>query len=172
MPGRFDEALAATAGALDAERHGRVAALRPVFARWCDELAASAVPASLDHNDLHDANILPRGGGTRFYDWGDSVVAHPLAALLVPIRVAADILGADAGDRRVTALRDAYLAGFAPGAPGEDLVATADLAGRVATVARTLTWDRALRAARDQGEDADDWANAPADTLALLLDWA
>jgi hypothetical protein len=174
MPARFDEALDATAGALDGERHHRVAALRPVFAGWCAELAASALPASLDHNDLHDANVLagdPGGAGTRFYDWGDSVVSHPLATLLVPLRVAADILGAEPADPRVLAVRDAYLAGFAPGAPGEDLVATADLAGRVATVARTLTWDRALRAAREQGEDAAGWADAPAETLALLLTW-
>ena len=172
MPGRFDEALAATAGTLDRDSHDRVAALRPAFDRWCDELAASALPASLDHNDLHDANILEPGdgaAGTRFYDWGDSVVAHPLSALLVPVRVAADILATDEADPRVRALRDGYLAGFAPDAPGEDLAATAALAGRVATVARTLTWDRALRAALDQGEDAAGWADAPAKTLALLL---
>jgi Phosphotransferase enzyme family len=169
MPGRLDEALAATAGHLDRDRHARVAALRPAFADWCDQLAASALPASLDHNDLHGGNILGDGSGARFYDWGDSVVAHPVTVLLVPLRVAADLLGTGPDDRRVAAVRDVYLAVLAGDAPGEDLVATFDLAARVATVARTLVWDRALRAAHEQGEDAHEWADAPAETLAMLL---
>jgi hypothetical protein len=174
MPQRFEEALAATADEPDRDRRDRIAALRPDVARWCEELAASALPASLDHNDLHPGNILDGTGaadgrGARFYDWGDSVVAHPVAALLVPLRVAAMVLDTGPDDPRVLAVRDAYLDVFAADAPGEDLLATFDLAGRVATVARTLTWDRALRAAREQGEDAAGWADAPRETLATLL---
>ena len=47
MPARFDEALAAIGG------DDRLAALRPAVAEWCERLAASPVPASIDHNDLH-----------------------------------------------------------------------------------------------------------------------
>src|SRR4029453_14901658 len=103
------------------------------------------------------------------YDWGDSVVAHPVTVLLVPLRVAADLLGTGPDDRRVAVVRDVSLGVLAGDAPGEDLVATFDLAARVATVARTLVWDRALRAAHEQGEDAHEWADAPAETLAMLL---
>ena len=82
MPARFDEALAAAAGE-PAELHARVAAMRATYAGWCERLAALPGGASLDHNDLHPGNVLD--GGRRFYDWGDSVVAHPFACLLMPL---------------------------------------------------------------------------------------
>ena len=56
---------------------------------------------------------------------------------------------------------------FADRAPHAELVATLDMACRVAKIARTLTWERAIQAAREQGEAIDpDWATAPAETLA------
>jgi hypothetical protein len=48
---------------------------------------------------------------------------------------------------------------------------TLDLACRVAKIARVLTWDRALRAARDEGQEVDEnWTGGPMETLASLLD--
>ena len=67
--------------------------------------------------------------------------------------------------------RRAYLDVFRAVAPGEDLADTLEIACRVAKVARVLTRDRALQAAREEGERiADDWAGAPLETLASLLD--
>ena len=91
MPARFEEALdaaraSAPAGGGDEGALARVEALRDDVARWCERLAASPVPASLDHNDLHQQNVLG-SGPYRFYDWGDAVVAHAFAALLVPSQV-------------------------------------------------------------------------------------
>jgi hypothetical protein len=77
MPARFEEALAAAG-----EELPEVAALAPAVGEWCERLAASPLPASLDHNDLHPWNML---AGPRYYDWGDSVLAHPFAAMLVPL---------------------------------------------------------------------------------------
>ena len=103
----------------------------------------------------------------RYYDWGDSVVAHPFAAMLVPLGLVRRGPG-DAGLRRA---RDAYLDVFADRAPRDELAETLALACRVATIARALTWHRALQAARDQGEPVDpEWATAPLETLATLLD--
>ena len=96
MPERFEEALEAIGG------DDRVAALRPAVADWCERLAASPVPASLDHNDLHAFNVL---AGERFYDWGDAVVAHPFASH-ARARMGRYRRG---GPRR---LRDAYLEPF------------------------------------------------------------
>jgi hypothetical protein len=171
---RFDEALDATASRLggpeDRATHARVAALRPTVATWCERLEASLVPPSLDHNDLHPWNILGDGAGdVRFYDWGDSVVAHPFAAMLVPLQfVTRDGDPDDPGLRRA---RDAYLQVFADVAPDEDLAQTLEIACRVAKVARVLTWERALQAADSAGDEiAETWATAPLETLASLLD--
>ena len=59
-------------------------------------------------------------------------------------------------DPRFLRARDAYLEVFADLAPRAELVETLELACHVAKIARALTWDRALRAARDQGEPGED----------------
>ncbi len=158
MPQRFDEAVAALGRRVehdvDREVLGRVAAMRPAFVGWCELLATSAVPASLDHNDLHARNVLTRGDGAlRFHDWGDSVVAHPFTTML-----------AGPADR---AARDAYLRVFADLAPHAELVAELAIACRVARAARALTWDRALGPPDEAVEPR--FARAPLEILAGLL---
>jgi hypothetical protein len=150
MPARFDEAVACIEGGHE------VAHLRSTFASWCGELAVAPGAASLDHNDLHDENVL---AGPRFYDWGDAVVAHPFACLLVPYQVVPE-------DRR-PAMRDAYLEVFSDLASHAELVATADLACRVAIVARALIWHRAVRSFPDADPN---WTTAPLESLQALLD--
>ena len=163
MPERFEQALAAAGALAGPDKLDHVAAKRDTVARWCERLAASPVPPSLDHNDLHPWNIL---GGARFYDWGDSVVAHPFAAMLVPL----GFVQRDC-EARLARARDGYLAVFADLAPHEELVETLELACRVAKIARALIWERALRSAREQGEEIEArFAMAPAETLASIVD--
>jgi hypothetical protein len=161
MPGRFGDALAAAG---DDAQTARVAAMRSAVVGWCGRLAASPIPASLDHNDLHPGNILGGAAGpVRYYDWGDAVVAHPFAAMLVPLGLVPPGPGRDR-------VRDAYLDVFADLAPYQERRATLELACRIAKIARTLTWARALRTAREQGEPVDDaWSAAPRETLLTLL---
>ncbi len=171
MPARFDEARAAVKATGDAAR--RLAAMEPTIASWCDRLAGSPVPPSLDHNDLHPWNMLGAGmgGGVRYYDWGDSVVAHPFAAARLPLLFVQRTLKCPLDDPRFLGTRSAYLEVFADLAPQEELAETLELACQVAKIARALTWERALRAAREQGEAVeDDWATAPLETLTSLFD--
>jgi Phosphotransferase enzyme family len=179
MPERFAEALGVVAEI--GERMGRpddvavarrVARLEREVASWCERLAASPVPPSLDHNDLHPWNILGDGSAdVRYYDWGDAVVAHPFAAMLVPLGFVQRGLGTGLDDPGFVRARDAYLGDFADLAPHDELVETLALACRVAKIARVLTWDRAVRSAWEQGETVDDyWTVAPVQTLASLLD--
>jgi hypothetical protein len=168
MPARFAEALALTSRY--ATDHGTrddraalagIAEMEDEFGGWCARLAASPVPASLDHNDLHPGNIF--ASGTRFYDWGDAVVAHPFASMLVALGYLHGRHGLAAHDPVVVRARDAYLEPFTDLAPRAELVADVELACRVGKAARTLTWDRALRA---QGyADAGEFGRAPLETL-------
>lgn len=181
MPDALDRALALTRRDLDAgvpdrdreRRHARVAAARDEVAGWCADLAGSALPASLDHNDLHPRNMFwdRPSGRVRFFDWGDAVIAHPFAAMLVPLGMVRDLLGGSTAAPAFVAVRDAYLDLFVDLAPGEDLPATLETACRVATIARAHTWDRAVGAAARQGDPlAADFRFAALDTLAAVLD--
>ncbi|GAB7051796.1 phosphotransferase [Catenuloplanes indicus] len=125
-------------------RHAAVSAVAPAFAEWCAELAASGVPATVQHDDLTDANVFA-GPPYRFFDWGDAGVAHPFGSLLVALSFAGHTLGAAPGAPELIRLRDAYLSAW-PGDPAA-LRRAATLAGRVSRVSRAMSWRRALRGA-------------------------
>jgi hypothetical protein len=164
MPERFEQALDAVAAPL----RSRIEPLRGKVAAWCERLAASPAAASLDHNDLHPWNVL---GGNRFYDWGDAVIAHPFAATFVPLGVVRYRLGVGDDDPAFLRARDAYLHVFADLAPHAELVEELETACHVAKIARALVWERAIRAAREQGEELDpNWDTAVDETLGHLLD--
>jgi hypothetical protein len=186
LAGRFDEALAAGQRYLDGpgergdrEAYARVAALRPRFVTWCDELTGRPGPVSIDHNDLHPWNVLAGAGDRldrpRFFDWGDSVVAPAFASMLVCLGFVRDHIPGLGDDpaRLVVRLRDAYLRAFDDVAPHAELVASLELACRVGKVARALTWDRAVRAldpADLSDDDPWDWERAPYECMISLLD--
>lgn len=175
MPLRFEQALAAVRGFL--QRKGSAAEWRdfdavvelaPRFSQWCAALAHAPGAPSLDHNDLHPWNIFATPAAAesaRFFDWGDSVLAHPFASLLVLLATLRHSLDTHADDPRVIRVRDAYLEPFAALASPRELVATAELACRVAKAARVLTWQRAI------GDAApEDYAAIPFGKLLELLD--
>ena len=144
MPARFDEALAIVRGyvqrrgnAKDRGTYERAATMRATVAGWADRLAGAPGAPSLDHNDLHPWNMLAGPGGdlalTRFYDWGDSVVAHPFASMLGGLGfVRSHVLEAAADAPEIHRLRDAYLEVFDDLAPRAELVETLELACRLA----------------------------------------
>lgn len=141
LDGLLDEPRVAAGVGADGDGAGpaRLRAFRPTFARWCEELAATGVPASLDHSDLHHNNVLPRDGRFAFYDWGDSAVAHPFTSLLVALRFAA-LRFPDRAD--LDRLRDAYLEPWSRYGSAASLRAAVPLALRVGPVGRALTWWR------------------------------
>ena len=173
MPARFDEALDAVeayvrhrGGPADRTTYDRVTKVRETVVGWCKRLAASPVQASLEHNDLHPYNILVADDGqARFYDWGDSVVAHPFASMGLGLGFIRNQVETSELDR----LRDAYLEVFSDLGPRPELVETLELACRVGKVARALTWQRAI-GALGWDEVDDDWARGPIESMDSLLD--
>ena len=129
---------------LGPDRLDAVRKAAPAAADWCAELSADGIPASLQHDDLTDANVFPDGDRFRFFDWGDSSVAHPFGSLLVAIGFAAYLLKLDPGATELGRLRDAYLEPWTDLAPLTDLRRSASLACRVTRVSKALAWQRAL----------------------------
>jgi hypothetical protein len=168
LPQRFAEALAIARRWVerdgdDADRAtlARLDGLHATVAEWSRRLDAAPAVPSIDHNDLDSHHMLaaPDSGlrPARFYDWGDAVVAHPFASLHLPLGMA------EPGD--VERLRDAYLEPFADLAPHRELVATLELACRLAKIPRALVWHRATAA----GGVPVAWERAPFTCLESLL---
>jgi len=116
----------------------------PVIAAAADELASLGVAPSIQHDDLHGANIMVGPAGDRFFDWGDSVVGHPFSTLNVTFNSIAKKTGRTFEDPIFDQLRDAYLEAWAGVAPRSDLVRAAALARDLGCIHRSLSWERAV----------------------------
>jgi Phosphotransferase enzyme family len=173
MPRRFEEAVEVVGRYVERRGTGadrqtlrRVVAMRERFGEWCARLEGAAVGASLDHNDLHWWNMFV-DGRVRFYDWGDSVVAHPFASMLLGLGMLRRQLEVGADDPAVLRPRDAYLEVFGDLASRAELVEELELACQVGKVGRALSWHRALRMSGD--EEAGEFADGPLVALGSLL---
>jgi hypothetical protein len=146
----LDDAAALRIGrpdGLTAEQRSRLLADSGRYARLCAELAAIGIPASVNHDDLHDNNVfVPArpGGHYRAFDWGDASVAHPFTVLLVALRVVAHLHNLGPGDPALLRLRDAYLEPWTGEFDRVSLARAVLLALRVGGVSRALSYRSAL----------------------------
>jgi aminoglycoside phosphotransferase (APT) family kinase protein len=74
-------------------------AFEPRFRRLCDELAACGIPETVQHDDLHYANLCLQGEQPRILDWGDSSISHPFASLVVTFRFLEEFIGCQRATR-------------------------------------------------------------------------
>lgn len=165
-------------GALPADDPRRVApevgrrleALLPTIERWSDEVADLDLPITLNHNDLHDNNVVAPTGSAllRFLDFGDAVLTEPLGSLLVPLNVCADALGAGPHDPRLLRVADAALEVWSDLAPMTELRAVLPAALQLGRLARAESWRRCVASMTfaERGE----YGAAPAHWLGTLLD--
>jgi hypothetical protein len=109
----------------------------PRLGELCEELAAYGVPETIQHNDLHHANLYAGGGRLRVLDWGDASIAHPFASLVVTFRFLEERTRLAPGDPWFARLRDAYLEPW-----GRDLGDAFALAVRVGSFARAIAYIR------------------------------
>jgi hypothetical protein len=124
----------------------------------CARLDAFGILPGIQHDDLHDGNVLVAPDGTHsIIDWGDAAVAHPFSTMLVTLRSVRFRweLAEDAPELR--RMRDAYLEPWTGEHSHAHLVEAVGLATRVGMVARALAWQRALAetAPADRGEHSE-----------------
>jgi hypothetical protein len=168
LPGLTAALIADPAVDLTDEQRGRLTERLEEYGQWCARLAAVGPAPSLNHDDLHDANVLPWGDGYGFFDWGDASVAHPFSVLLVTLRVLSVRFGLAPDDPAVLRVRDAYLEVFSAGRDVAELREIARLATETAKVGRAASWRRCLVDA--ERADLDDWGDAVSGWLAELLE--
>ena len=131
---------------LDEGQHRRLLASVPEVRRLSDELATFGIPETVQHDDLHDGNVFVRDGRYLVFDWGDSCVSHPFHSLVVTLRATAWRFRLPPGDARLERMRDAYLEPFGSFGPRAELLRAFGIAYRLGTIARSLSWYRAVQA--------------------------
>lgn len=135
-PGRWDH--------LSADDGRRIRRCLPVIEARAAELADLGIGPTVQHDDLHDANVLRKGRRTVIFDWGDACVTHPFLSLTIALRAAARRAGSTESDPRVERLRDAYLEPFSSFAPMPRLRRAARIGKRLGTLTRALSWYRVV----------------------------
>ena len=124
----------------------RLRDLFPVVAVLAAELAASPIPPTIEHGDLHGNNILlgPDGAPTIF-DWGDSAVAHPFATMTGTFSSIAHHAGLDVfASEELDRLRDAYTEAWTDLLPRVELARLVSLAMDLGHIGKAATWERAM----------------------------
>jgi hypothetical protein len=138
-------------GGLTVEQAVAVERALPLVAGLCAELGACGVPDSVQHDDLHSANVCWPGAAAdaRVIDWGDATWGHPLGTMLATLNSIAFhagtyVDGGPAPTPELLRVRDAYLEPFTRYAAHADLVHCVGLARRTGCVGKALSYRAAL----------------------------
>jgi len=152
LPARYEELLRHDLP-LETDEVDRLRAFAGQFAELCHELAAYGIPETIQHDDLHEANLYVQDGRLRVLDWGDASIAHPFTSLVVTFRFLEEINALPPSDPWFARLRDAYLEPWGPG-----LIDAFELAMCVGRFAHAIAWARQRDALPDDARpDFDRW---------------
>jgi aminoglycoside phosphotransferase (APT) family kinase protein len=139
LAAQYEQLLGRVEGLTDSER-AAFQELVPHAASLCDQLASVGIPETIQHDDLHDNNVLTRDGTHVVFDWGDSCVTHPFLTMSVTLE---GVIAWGIDDVEDSAdlgpFRDAYLEPFTAYATKPELDAALDAALRLGWVCRALT---------------------------------
>jgi hypothetical protein len=133
-PQLYDE-LASSELPLEPHEALRLRTYAPRFQALCEELAGYGLPATVQHDDLHDTNAFADGDRLRILDWGDASLSHPFVSLVVTRRFLEERNGLDPADPWFGRLRDAYLEPW-----GSGLVEAFELAERLGRFVHAFGW--------------------------------
>jgi Ser/Thr protein kinase RdoA (MazF antagonist) len=135
-----------------------LAALRPAVLALGERLDSFGLPATVQHDDLHDRNILISDGSVKIFDWGDACIGNPLFSLRDSLMSIAEWLGVDYRDEpaALEPYSEAYLEGWRHLTPMPSLLEAARLAMPLSIITRLLSWEVAVRNAPplDREQDA------------------
>lgn len=125
---------------LKAAEMRRLEALAPEVARACARLAGFGIPHTIDHGDLHDANVFVRDGRHYFLDWGDASLTHPFFSLRLVQVSLEHTLGWEEGSPEIEGLIGRYLQEWEAYGTPERLWAALRLSERLAPLVSALRW--------------------------------
>lgn len=149
--------LAPEGGGLTEDQQAQLGPVVPQLQSWCAELAASGIPTTVNHDDLHSNNVCVGASGARIIDWGDAGLSHPFTTMLATLNSIAWHAGLARDDARVLRMRDAYLEPFSGFADRADLHHWVAVARRVGCVGKAVSYAQAFVGAPPSAEAEEDW---------------
>jgi hypothetical protein len=132
---------------LSPEEYQRLKGFYGLLERLCEQLAAYAIPETLDHGDFHDGNIFVQNGRYLLFDWGDSSVTHPFFSLRATLVSLEHTLGLTEASRWLERLATCYLDPWTAYETMRGLEAAYRLSQRLAPIIAALRWRAALSGA-------------------------
>ena len=139
---RYEELIVDVETVTGAESR-RLRALVPTITELCERLASAGKPETIQHDDLHDAQVFVRDGRYLFFDWGDAGISHPFFSMSVTLEgQLAWGLDDVEGSEDIRPYRDAYLEPFRGFAAQAELEAAHEIALRLGWICRALNWHR------------------------------
>ena len=117
------------------------------FKQICADLSAFGIPASLNHGDFHDGNVLLKNGRIIFFDWGDASLTHPFVSLrtfFVSMEIALNLDDYAPPTSGMSDLLRCYLEKWEIFAPKDELLKAYQLSKPVASIAKTLAWHQTI----------------------------
>jgi aminoglycoside phosphotransferase (APT) family kinase protein len=149
VPDRRGTVAQELAALLDSSTFEAAARLRPLVPRLAAEeaaLDALGLPYTIQHDDLHDANVFVADGGYRIIDWGDAAVTNPLLSLAIAVAVVAWRFEVEPTAPEVRRVRDAYLEPFTAHVARRELVGLVETVVRVGYACGILKWAEVVAA--------------------------
>jgi hypothetical protein len=142
------EALLGVERGLDGDDLARLEVLLPDVDALCEELDEMRIPAGMVQQDFRHDNLVVTGDTFCYFDWSDTVVAHPFMSGNRFLDYLSPPDGVDRYDWRLAhpddderrRLRDAYLAPWTAFAPMERLRAAFGLARRLNRLFQATRW--------------------------------
>lgn len=112
------------------------------FARWCSELSAHTIPAAVVNEDFRLYNVVAVNRNYLFFDWTDTVIAHPFFSMarFLDFVPSPDGAGRGAQGRLAQLLRDAYLEPWTAYEPARRLRAAFTLVQKLNPLYLAVRW--------------------------------
>jgi hypothetical protein len=164
-PVLYEQIVAEPSEGMTEEEFDQLRGLVPEVRRVAEELAAHAVPETIQNDDFTYGSIFLRDGSYRFLDWGDAVVSHPFFTLTVTQRVIEIRHKLPVRSPEIDRIRAAYLEPFTRFEPRATLEALVEPARKYGQICRA-----AMRVDAEQAGAYWDEPGELAWSLRLLLD--
>jgi Phosphotransferase enzyme family len=118
-----------------------VMSLQPELLKMCDELEELLPVHTIDHGDLHSANIQYDGDKIVFLDWGDSSITHPFFSTRVFWNSLFELVDNDLEWlKMIDEFRPHYLQPWTAFAPIEKLERALKISDQLGCVHRAVSW--------------------------------